>query len=148
MRVLVDTNIFLRSAQPQHPLFPQAKGAVSKLLRQGDPLFFCAQNIAEFWYVATRPAGENGLGMKTDEVLKEIAIIERVFNLLPDIPGVYPEWKRIVAQYHVERAQVFDARLVAVMNLYSIGHILTFDVKDFQRYANIEILDPGVVLSP
>ena len=86
--------------------------------------------------------------MKTDEVLKEIEIIERVFNLLPDVPGIYPEWKRIVAQSRVERAQVFDARLVAVMNLYSIGHILTFDVKDFQRYANVEILDPAVVVSP
>jgi len=63
MRVLVDTNILLRSAQPNHPLFSQATGAVSKLLRQRESLFFCAQNTAEFWNVATRPAGANGLGM-------------------------------------------------------------------------------------
>lgn len=56
MRVLVDTNILLRIAQPNHPLCPQATHAVSKLLRQGDALFFCSQNIAEFWNVATRPA--------------------------------------------------------------------------------------------
>jgi predicted nucleic acid-binding protein len=148
MRVLVDTNILLRSAQPNHSLFPQAQGAVSKLLRQGESLFFCAQNIAEFWCVATRPAGENGLGMKTDEVLKEIDIIEKVFNLLPDIPGIYPEWKRIVAQYRVEKVQVFDARLVAVMKLYSVDHILTFNGKHFDRYANITALQPAVVLSP
>jgi len=34
MRVLVDTNILLRSAQPTHPLCAQATQAVSKLIRQ------------------------------------------------------------------------------------------------------------------
>ena len=33
MRVLVDTNILPRSAQPTHPLRPQATHAVSTLLR-------------------------------------------------------------------------------------------------------------------
>jgi hypothetical protein len=48
MRVLVDTNILLRSAQPAHPLCSQATHAVSRLLRQKESVFFCAQNIAEF----------------------------------------------------------------------------------------------------
>ena len=55
MRVVVDTNILLRSAQPNHPLCSQATFAVAKLLRQNDSVFFCAQNIAEFWNVATLP---------------------------------------------------------------------------------------------
>jgi predicted nucleic acid-binding protein len=59
MSVLVDTNILLRSAQPNHPLGSQATHAVSKLIRQKDAVFFCPQNIAEFWNVATRPAGLN-----------------------------------------------------------------------------------------
>ena len=62
MRVLIDTNILLRSAQPTHPLCMEATYAVSKLLRQDDAVSFCSQNIAEFWNVATRPAEVNGLG--------------------------------------------------------------------------------------
>ena len=54
MGVLVDTNVLLRSAQPTH-LCSQATHAVSKLLRQKESVFFCSQNIAEFWNVATRP---------------------------------------------------------------------------------------------
>jgi hypothetical protein len=72
MRVLVDTNILLRSAQPNHPLCPQAAGAVSKLIRRKDAVFFCSQNIAEFWNVATRPAGLNGLGLSPEETLQEV----------------------------------------------------------------------------
>jgi predicted nucleic acid-binding protein len=72
MRVLVDTNILLRSAQPNHPLCHQATHAVSKLLRQNDSVFFCPQNIAEFWNVATRPVERNGLGFSYEEVLREV----------------------------------------------------------------------------
>lgn len=76
MRVLVDTNILLRSAQPNHPLNPQATHPVSKLLRQKDSVFFGAQNIAEFWNVATRPAEVNGLGLSHEEALQEVSGIE------------------------------------------------------------------------
>jgi len=48
MRVLVDTNILLRSASTQSPAMSQATHAVSKLLRDEAAAFFCPQNIAEF----------------------------------------------------------------------------------------------------
>ena len=77
MRVLVDTNILLRSVQPNHPLCSQATHAVSKLIRQKDAVFFCSQNIAEFWNVATRPAERNGLGFSPQEALQEVGNIEK-----------------------------------------------------------------------
>src|ERR1022692_2456726 len=108
MRVLVDTNILLRSAQPTHPLCSQAASAVSKLLRQKDAVFFCAQNIAEFWNVATRPAEVNGLGFSHEEALQEVASIEDLLILLPDIPAIYPVWKRLVQDPPVQRGKGYD----------------------------------------
>jgi predicted nucleic acid-binding protein len=147
MRVLLDTNILLRSAQPTHPLCSQATHAVSKLLRQKESIFFCAQNIAEFWNVATRPTGANGLGMKSDEVLMEISSIENLFTLLPEIPGIYAEWKRIVAHHSVQGVKVYDARLVAIMAVYAVDSILTFNFADFKRYSSITALQPSSLLS-
>lgn len=147
MRVLVDTNILLRSAQPNHPLCPQATHAVSKLIRQKDSVFFCAQNVAEFWNVATRPISANGLGMSGKDALIEINNIENVLTLLPDIPGVYPEWKRIVAHHDVQGVKVYDARLVALMNIYAVNNVLTFNDADFKRYGNITALHPSFLLS-
>lgn len=94
MRVLVDTNILLRSAQPNHPFYSQAALAVSRLMRRNDTIFFCSQNIAEFWNVATRPADRNGMGLSIDEVLREIRSIENLFTLLPDIPAVIHSLER------------------------------------------------------
>jgi predicted nucleic acid-binding protein len=120
MSVLIDTNILLRSAQPGHPSCSQATDAVAKLLRQSESVFYCPQTIAEFWNVATRPVGANGLGFSSDEAWKEIESIERVLMLLPDGPGIYPEWKRLVTHHGVRGVQVFDARLAAVANVCGI----------------------------
>ena len=75
MRVLVDTNILLRSAQPNHPLCSQATHAVSKFLRQNDAVFFCSQNIAEFWDVAKPPAEVNRLGLPPEEAPLNISAL-------------------------------------------------------------------------
>jgi predicted nucleic acid-binding protein len=147
MRVLVDTNILLRSAQPNHPLCSQATHAVSKLIRQGDDIFFCPQNIAEFWNVATRPAGLNGLGLSHEEVLEEVSSIEGFLTLLPDIPPVYVAWKEIVRNNKVQGVKVYDARLVATMKVYAIKSILTFNTADFERYADIAALHPSSIFS-
>jgi predicted nucleic acid-binding protein len=91
MRVLVDTKILLRSAQPNHPLSPQATHSVAKLLREEAAVFFCSQNIAEFWNVATRPAPINGLGFSLSEVQQQIGGIENLLTTSGhpgDLPGL------------------------------------------------------------
>jgi predicted nucleic acid-binding protein len=110
MRVLVDTNILLRSAQPSHPSYSQATLAVSGLMRRNDELFFCSQNIAEFWNVATRPVDRNGLGLSLDEVLREVRSIEDLFTLVPDISAVYTVWKRLVEEQRVQGASKYTTR--------------------------------------
>ena len=147
MRVLIDTNILLRSAQPSHPLCSQATHVVSKLLRQKDAVFFCSQNIAEFWNVATRPAEVNGLGFSHEEALQEVASIESLLTLLPDIPAIYPVWKQIVQDHRVQGVKVYDARLVAVMSVYAIDAVLTFNSADFKRYGNVSAIHPASMLA-
>jgi predicted nucleic acid-binding protein len=38
---------------------------------------------------------------------------------------------------------VYDARLVAVMRLYGVEQILTFNVADFSRYGNVRAVHPS-----
>ena len=145
MRVLVDTNILLRSAQPNHPLSSQSTRAVSKLIRQNDAVFFCSQNIAEFWNLATRPAHLNGLGLSHEEAIEEVNSIERLLTLLPDLPAIYTAWKEIVRDHKVQGVKVYDARLIATMNVYAVENILTFNTADFKRYNNIAALHPSAL---
>jgi predicted nucleic acid-binding protein len=59
---------------------------------------------------------------------------------LPDSDDVYPEWRRLVVIHGVSGKKAHDARLVATMTVNRITHILTFNVEDFARYAEIVVL--------
>ena len=143
MRALVDINILLRSAQPSHPLCAQATHAVSKLIRQKDAVFFVPRTSPNSGTWRCVPADLNGLGLSHEEVLQEVSSVERLLTFLPDIPAIYPAGKEIVADNKVQGVKVYDARLVAIMTVYAVESVLTFNTADVKRYSNITALHPS-----
>ena len=88
-----------------------------------------------------------GLGLSHEEALHEVASIEKLLTLLPDIPAIYAAWKEIVRDHRVQGIKVYDARLVATMSVYAVESVLTFNAADFKRYSNISALHPSSVLA-
>jgi predicted nucleic acid-binding protein len=70
-----------------------------------------------------------------------------LLTLLPDSPAIYAVWKEIVRDYRVQGVKVYDARLVATMNVYAVESVLTFNTADFKRYSNITALHPSSMLA-
>jgi hypothetical protein len=58
-----ETNVLLRALDRNHPIRRIVRRNLVALRRQDDNLFLAAQNLIEFWAVATRPVDSNGLGM-------------------------------------------------------------------------------------
>ena len=60
---------------------------------------------------------------------------------------VFVIWQRIVQAAGVIGKQVHDARLVAVCHLCGVSHILTFNTRDFARFAplppGLTVVDPA-----
>ncbi len=139
---LIDTNVLVRLVLPHDPLNSVASGALDEIKRRGEKACVAAQNLIEFWSVASRPAEVNGLGMEPAKVASEVDRIERMFQLLDDRASVYRQWRSLVDAYAVRGRQVHDARLVAVMLEHGIGQILTFNVDDFTRYSEIATINP------
>ena len=139
---LADTNCLLRWAQPQHSIYPLARAAVGELQRRGEDVCITPQNLIEFWNVATRPADRNGFGFTPADADQELTRLESLFLLLPDSPAIYGAWRRLVASVGVSGVQVHDARLAAVMQVYGLTHILTFNTTDFLRYPGITVVHP------
>jgi predicted nucleic acid-binding protein len=142
MTHLIDTNILLRSCEPDHPMFKLAKDTVKTLLNRGNNLYITPQNLIEFWNVCTRPKDKNGLGYSIQETQSEVEQIKMMFPLLTDNALIYLEWERLVKNYEVKGVNVHDARLVAAMRVHNLTHIITFNGKDFRRYQEITIIDP------
>src|ERR1700691_3252753 len=109
MAFLIDTNILLRTMQPHHPHCAPAERAVAALRSRNEVLHVAAQNLIEFWAAATRPEGENGLGMSIEAAIRELTAIKRLFSPLPEIP-VFNEWEQLVVKHSVLGRRTHDTR--------------------------------------
>ncbi|MDY7022497.1 MAG: PIN domain nuclease, partial [Cyanobacteriota bacterium] len=89
MSFLIDTNILLRSADPNHPMYSDAVNATTVLRGREQQLCIIPQNLMEFWNVYTRPADRNGLGHTSVEAEVEVNRLKGLFRLLPDTPLIY-----------------------------------------------------------
>jgi predicted nucleic acid-binding protein len=119
MKILLDSNILTRLAQPTHPLHSTAQDSVRGLQGSGHTLLLVPQNLYEFWVVATRPVSANGLGFTGAEPETELV---RLFG-----------------------KNAHDARIVAAMVVHGLTHLLSFNLADFTRFPGIAVLDPTVV---
>ena len=95
--------------------------------------------------MATRPGTVGGLGWTTGKARWELHRLRTLFALAPDVPAVFPEWEAIVAKYDTKGKVAHDARLVAAMLVHGLDAILTFNGRDFARYAGIRVFDPAAV---
>jgi len=87
--ILLDTNLLARINNSGHPHCAVARRAVTVLRGRGEQLVIVPQTLYEFWAVATRkagasPAGQNGLGMTTNQASQWLRYFQRRFTLLPD----------------------------------------------------------------
>ena len=140
---LADTNILLRFLLLNDPAYPAIRQAVRTLKIRGEQIATTPQNIAEFWNVCTRPITvRGGLGLSVEATEMRLRLLERHFPVLPDSPAIYEKWKTLVLAHKVRGVNVYDARLVAAMMVHSVTHILTANVKDFQRYPDITVVMP------
>jgi len=81
--------------------------------------------------------------MSPAEALQEVSNIEKSLTLLPDVPAIYSAWKQIVAAHQVRGVKVYDARLAAIMSVYAVESLLTFNPADFERFASVRAIQPS-----
>jgi predicted nucleic acid-binding protein len=105
-----------------------------------------AQNLYEFWVVATRPVKQNGLDLSTTQAVSELAKFMNQFALYDDTPAIRFMWEQLVVKYQVIGKNGHDARLVAAMIVHKIERLLTFNGVDFRRYKEIEVISPHDVV--
>src|SRR5260370_42000988 len=89
-----------------------------------------------------RPSG-TGSGCRRKRGCKKSAALKKSLTLLPDIPAIYSAWKQIVAVHKVQGVKAYDARLAAIMSVYAVESVLTFNSVDFERFSNLRAIHPS-----
>ena len=147
MKVLLDTNLLSRMAEPGHAHHQTALDATDWLGRQGHDLVLVPQVLYGFWVVCTRPLKVNGLGRTAVEAEAELAKFKSLFTILDESPLILPEWERLVTSLQIIGKNAHDCRLVAAMTVHNVTQLLTFNDQDFRRFPGITIHTPGTVLA-
>ena len=144
---LIDSNVLLRWLKPDDRDYPVVVAAIDAILKSGAVLCYTSQNVAEFWNTCTRPVDRNGYGLSPQEADRRARFFEEKLQLLPESLTVHHEWRKLLVTHSVSGVQVHDARLVAAMRIHGVKRILTFNHKDFARYAEVEAVHPRTTSS-
>lgn len=147
MSYLLDTSILTRLINATDTQHAQATFALQKLVAEGEDLCITAQNIIEFWTVATRPTEVNGLGLSTTDASAHVLQFMGAFIFLEDDPAIFQSWQALVNGAAVSGKQAHDARLAAVALSYGVPNILTFNDRHFLRFVRFGVtpINPGNV---
>lgn len=147
MRILIDTSVVVRTAQPGTAACAEALAALADLHKRGYQRCIVPQVLYEYWVVATRPVAQNGLGMSVAQAETDLSRLKQLFQFLRDERAIYEIWHQLVVQYSVSGKNAHDARLAAAIQRHQLTHILTFNKSDFVRYSHLVAVTPAEVLA-
>ncbi len=140
---LLDSNILLRIGKRDDPQHEVISRALHVLVGRGVVLCYTSQTLGEFWNASTRPLDKNGFGLSVSETDRLARVIERDFEFLPDSREVHDRWRSLLVAHDVRGVQVHDARLAASMYVHGVGLLLTINVRDFRRFADLSVVHPA-----
>lgn len=144
---LLDTNILLRSRDPNSPSHQLVSECVDCLVLEGNSCVITSQVLVEFWVVATRPISVNGFGWTPEQTRIQIGQLLSQFDLLPETDEIFTTWLDLVTTYRILGKRTHDLRLMAVMLTHQITHLLTLNPRDFPNNSGITIVEPYDLLN-
>lgn len=135
--ILLDTNILIHSNQPASPHFAGITQRLIDFAAGNEDLAVCPQVLYEYYVVVTRPQGENGYGISSEDAVAQIDNFRNIYTFIDDPVNLFTEWQQLIHRYDTIGKQAHDTRLVAFMQAQAIDRIYTMNAVDFNRYADI-----------
>ena len=138
--VLLDSNVLLRLLAEHDPQHERAHAAVAEALREGHRVCLAPQVLMECWVVLTRPRTVNGFEWTVEASAAALDDVRARLPVLPELPEVFDEWRRLVLTNRVTGKHAHDARLVAWMHVHGIQHVITFNRAHFASFDGVVVL--------
>jgi len=133
-RLLLDTNVLLAATDRARRLHD---AAFELLVSDPRTLAVTTQVMQEFLAVATRPMQANGLGQSGLVAVANLEELTRDLDVLAESAQSMDRLKSLVRTAEVGGKQVHDANLVAVALTSEVNTIVTDNISDFARFADL-----------
>ena len=133
-RVMLDTNVLLAATDEGRAEHHDALTIFNEWAAGDTTLCTSGQILREYLAVATRPAENNGLGLRPADAVSNVrAIRERTAFLVEDA-RVADRLQGLLADVECGGKQVHDANVIATMLAHGVGTVVTMNVEDFARF--------------
>lgn len=142
-KLFIDTNVLVYASIIESPFHQAARQALAVAQSHYGSLWISSQVIREFLVVLTRPQTFSDL--PHDVVLRQVADFCQRFQIADDSAAVRQYLLSLIDALQISGKQIHDANIVATMQAYGIGTLLTHNTKDFQRFTPIISLE-GIAL--
>ena len=143
MPALLDTSVLVRLRDKDSPEHAGCVSLLRSLEVPGHDRVLCAQVLIEYWVVATRPRDVNGLGLTPTQADVDLSDFLSLVPCLPEPPDVLARWRKLVSTNGTRGRPAHDARLVAVMEAFDIGNLITLNAEHFRRFHGIRCQTPA-----
>ena len=131
---MLDTNVLLAATDEGRAEHHDALTIFNEWAAGDTTLCTSGQILREYLAVATRPAENNGLGLKPADAVGNVrAIRERTAFLVEDA-RVADRLQGLLADVECGGKQVHDANVIATMLAHGVGTVVTMNVEDFARF--------------
>lgn len=139
MHTLLDSNILIYSLVDDSP----KRDLSQKLINDNQSILYVShQVILESLRVLTHPKFKNP--MNYESALKSVWAIVDALNIISPNPETIFITKELISKYQLGSNRIFDAYLVATAISNSVDIIATDNVRHFEGYKEIKILNPFV----
>lgn len=144
--IFVDTNVLVYANLAASPFHDQAVKQLNTLSEQGHTVWISRQVLREYLASMTRREQLTG-NIPVAPLLEDVRRFSEHFHLAEDSEAVTARLLVLMEQIPIGGAQVHDANLVATMQVYGITHLLTHNLKDFERFTGLITVLPLVELA-
>jgi predicted nucleic acid-binding protein len=141
--VFLDTNILVYANVEESPFHQVALQAIQTRYEAGVELWVSRQVLREYLATLTRPQQYANIH-PIAELIGDIRLFQTQFRIAEDNLQVTERLLALMEQVPIGGRQVHDANIVATMQAYGIGQLLTHNVADFNRFSDFITLLPLV----
>ena len=133
-RVMLDTNVLLAATDEGRAEHRYALTIMNEWAAGDTTLCISGQILREYLVVATRPAEQNGLGLKPADAMSNVRSFRERTAFVAEDARVADRLQGLLADVECSGKQVHDANVVATMLAHDIGTVVTMNLADFVRF--------------
>ena len=142
-RAVLDTNVLLAATDEGRQEHEYAVAALNAWPASGMVLYTSGQILREYLVVATRPIGNNGLGLARQDAIANVRALRARLRLLAEDAKVSDRLLELLDGVECAGKQIHDANVVATMLVYGIDTVVTINTRDFARFGNrVHVVGP------